>query len=65
VVAFYFKSVGARAVFLAAILAEVLVITVFVLDKIGVLNVAYLWLNLIGCLLVVVLAFLFRGMDRE
>jgi len=60
VVAFYFKSIGARAVFMAAILAEVLVIAVFVLDKVGVVSVAYLWLNLIGCILVVVLAGLFE-----
>jgi|GEM_PF-4780333 len=35
-------------------------IAVFVLDKVGVVSVAYLWLNLIGCILVVVLAGLFE-----
>ncbi len=65
VVAFYFKSVGARAVFTAAIIAEVLVITVFVLDKFGIMNVAYLWLNLIGCVLVVLIALMLQKMGNN
>ncbi len=55
-VAFFLKRVGGKAVFIAALLAEVLVITVFVLDKYEILNIAYLWLNLIGCVLVILLA---------
>jgi len=53
VVAFFMKKVGGRAVFIAAVIAELIVITIFVLDKTGQLHIAYLWLNLIGCLLVV------------
>ena len=47
-VAFYVKHVNGRAVFIAAILAEASVIAIGQSDKI-----AYLWLNLIGCVLVV------------
>lgn len=47
-VAFYVKQVKGKAVFIAAILAEVAVVVIGQSDKI-----AYLWLNLIGCLLVV------------
>ena len=47
-VAFYVKQVGGRAVFFAAILAEVAVVAIGQSD-----TIAYLWLNLIGCLLVV------------
>ncbi|MFK7933677.1 MAG: sodium:solute symporter [Saprospiraceae bacterium] len=53
VVAFFIKKVGGRAVFIAAVIAEIIVVTIFVLDKTGQVNIAYLWLNLIGCLLVV------------
>lgn len=54
VVAFYLKSVGSKAVFYAAILAEAGVITVYVADI-----VSFLWLNVIGCLLVVLIALCF------
>ena len=47
-VAFYVKQVNGRAVFIAAILAEASVVAIGQSDQ-----VAYLWLNLIGCLLVV------------
>jgi len=42
-VAFYFKRVGGNAVFIAAILAEILVISVYVWS-----GISFLWLNLIG-----------------
>ncbi|MVM34272.1 sodium:solute symporter [Spirosoma sp. HMF4905] len=55
VVAFYVKSVGGRATFLAAILGEVLVIVSWYLDL-----TAFLWLNAIGCLLVVGIAWVLQ-----
>ncbi len=51
VVAFYFKTIGARATFFAALLAEALVILCWQLEL-----TAFLWLNVIGCVLVVGLA---------
>lgn len=50
-VAFYMKRVGANAVFAAACIAEVLVIIVGNLKV-----VEFLWLNVIGCLLVMIIA---------
>jgi Na+/proline symporter len=50
-VAFYLKQVDGRAVFVAALVAEAIVCICGLLDV-----VAYLWLNVIGCLLVVVLS---------
>ena len=47
VVAFYMKNVDGRSVFYAAILAEVFVFISWKLDL-----TAFLWLNVIGCLLV-------------
>ncbi|MFN4235101.1 MAG: sodium:solute symporter [Bacteroidia bacterium] len=61
-VAFFFKKVQGTAVFYAAILAEIFVIAMFIFD-----SVAFLWLNLIGCLMVVfislLLAFLFKDVN--
>ncbi len=55
-VAFFFKSVGGRAVFYAAIAAEVFVIVVYGLNYYGYIEFTYLWLNPLGCLLCVALA---------
>ncbi|GAA4455427.1 hypothetical protein GCM10023189_23210 [Nibrella saemangeumensis] len=54
-VAFYFKSIGARATFWAAILSEVLVVYCYWLEL-----TAFLWLNLIGCVLVIGIAWLIQ-----
>ena len=51
VVAFYGKSIGGRATFWAAIIGEVFVVLSWYFQL-----TAFLWLNLIGCLLVVGLA---------
>jgi SSS family solute:Na+ symporter len=57
VVAFYLKRVGAKAVFAAAILTEIIVCLCGFNEV-----VAYLWLNVIGCLLVVMLSLIFQKM---
>ncbi|MEM9920895.1 MAG: sodium:solute symporter [Bacteroidota bacterium] len=64
-VAFFLKRVGGRAVFPSALIAEAIVITVFMLDKADYLHIAYLWLNLIGCVLVVVLSLLSQSLISE
>jgi len=51
VVAFYLKKIRGNAVFVAAIVSELTIVVLGVLNK-----VAYLWLNLIGCALVIVIA---------
>lgn len=51
VVAFYFKTVKGKAVFYAALFAEI-VVCICGYQKL----VAYLWLNVIGCLLVILAA---------
>ena len=52
IVAFYFKKIGGRAVFIAAILSELIVFAVWHMDWL-----AYLWLNLVGCVAVIVLGY--------
>jgi len=55
-VAFYMKRVGAHAVFIAAILAEIIVIVVYSLNLIS-----WLWLNVIGAVAVILLSFLLQA----
>ena len=57
--AFFFKFVRGNAVFMAAIITQIIVIIGFSLDW-----MSYLWLNAFGCTLVIVLAFLLEGLDR-
>ncbi|WP_313188482.1 sodium:solute symporter [Sphingobacterium siyangense] len=53
IVAFYMKKIQGKAVFLAAILSEIMVIAVWTMNKIP-----FLWLNLIGCLAVMLIAYI-------
>jgi solute:Na+ symporter, SSS family len=57
-VAFFMKKIGAKSVFGAAIMAEIIVVSIFTLDRYGVFKFAYLWLNLVGCVLVMGFAWL-------
>ncbi len=61
-VAFYFKSIKGNAVFFAALLAEAVVIYIHYLNASGlasgVLEMGYLWYNVVGCVLVILFGFL-------
>jgi len=59
-VAFYLRQVNGRAVFMAAIITEIIV-CICGYQKV----VAYLWLNVIGCLLVVILALIFQLFQKK
>lgn len=54
-VAFYMKWVGGRAVFIAAVIAELFIVIAWQYEL-----TAFLWLNLIGCILVMLLAALIQ-----
>jgi len=56
IVAFYLKNIRGNAVFIAAIITELLII---ILGNYEV--VAYLWLNGIGCILVIIIAWLINA----
>lgn len=55
IVAFYFKTIGSNAIFWGALIAQFLVIYIWKLNV-----VAFLWLNPIGCLLVVFFSFVIQ-----
>jgi fucose permease len=54
-VAFYMKRIGGKAVFYAAITTELCVIAIYIADVIS-----FLWLNVIGCLLVMLFAWVLQ-----
>ncbi len=59
-IAFYIKAVNGTATFWAAIIGEVLVITIYKWNV-----VSFLWLNAIGCIIVVALALLIHVFCRK
>lgn len=58
--AFFIKYVKSTAVFLAAIITQGIIITVYFMDLLP-----YLWLNLLGCALVIGIAVLFQMFSTE
>lgn len=56
--AFFVKNVSSTSVFVAAILNQLLVISLFLLDKYEIINLPYLWLNFVGCVTVMSIALL-------
>ncbi len=50
-IAFFFKSIGGNATFVAAIIAELVVLACFFFTEIP-----YLWYNVIGCVVLIILA---------
>ncbi len=63
-VAFYAKKINGRAVFIGAILAEVLVVTLFVLSENDVIGLGFLWLNGIGAIAVWLFSWIAMGGKR-
>ncbi len=59
-VAFYNKTIKGKAIFYAAILAEILIILIWKFEI-----VAYLWLNPIGCALVFGIAMIFQTIENK
>ncbi|MCZ2100120.1 MAG: sodium:solute symporter [Chitinophagales bacterium] len=54
-VAFYLRKIGGNAVFIAAIISEIIVIWIFYADVVG-----YLWLNAIGCINTIILSLIIQ-----
>ncbi len=55
-VAFYMKKVGANAVFISAVIVEIAVITIQILNQKGIMNLSFLWLNVVGAIGVLLLS---------
>lgn len=59
-IAFFIKYVRGSAVFLAALITQVLIIWIYFLDVLP-----YLWLNLLGCVIVIVLSMIFQSLSPK
>lgn len=66
--AFFFKFIKGNAVFFSAILTQVLVCIIYYyliyIFPSGEEKLGYLWLNFIGCALVIFIALIFEGLER-
>ena len=60
IVAFAVKSVKSNAVFIAAIISELVILMLFFMIQAGVFELGYLWFNPIGALLVVFIAIILQ-----
>jgi SSS family transporter len=63
--AFFVRWVKGNAVFTAALITQVLVISLFLLNEYEFINLPFLWLNFVGCVIVMVIAILLQTIDRS
>ncbi|WP_370228079.1 sodium:solute symporter [Mesoflavibacter sp.] len=63
--AFFFKFIKANAVFIAALITQILVIGLFFLNQFEIINLPFLWLNFVGCLIVMVIAFVIQTLMKN
>ena len=65
--AFFFKYIKGNAVFIAALINQALVISLYFMNEYEVINLPYLWLNFVGCVTVILIAFMLQltVMKRE
>lgn len=63
--AFFFKFIKANAVFISALITQVLVIGLFFLNQFEIINLPFLWLNFVGCLIVMVIAFVIQSLIKN
>jgi Na+/proline symporter len=59
IVAFYLKKIGGAATFTAAIITEIIVFSCWMLDL-----MAFLWLNVVGCVLVMLIAMILQNLQK-
>lgn len=60
IVGFYLKRIGGSATFIAAILTEIIIFTCWIMDA-----MAFLWLNVVGCVLVVLIAVILQKFQKN
>ncbi|MFL1011533.1 sodium:solute symporter [Flavisericum labens] len=63
--AFFFKFVKGHAVFIGALITQALVIALYFLNEFSIINLPFLWLNFVGCIIVITLACLLQLIQRK
>jgi len=64
-VAFYIKKVTATPVFISAVIVEIFVISIHIMNQKEIVNISFLWLNAIGALGVIFMSVLLQGLKRK
>ncbi len=59
-VAFYIKFIGAKAVFISAVISELIIIALFILNGKEIISLSFLWLNAVGALMVIIFSIVFQ-----
>jgi len=55
-VAFFMKKIGGTAVFISAVIVELMVILIYILNQKGIIGLSFLWLNVVGAIGVLLLS---------
>jgi Na+/proline symporter len=63
--AFFVKFIRGNAVFTAALITQVIVIGLFLLNEYEYINLPFLWLNFVGCVIVMVIAILIQSFSNN
>ena len=63
--AFFIKFVKGNAVFTAALITQVIVIGLFLLNEYEFINLPFLWLNFVGCAIVMIIATLLQSVSKN
>jgi Na+/proline symporter len=63
--AFFFKFVKSNAVFVAALITQAIVIALFLLNEFEYINLPFLWLNFVGCVIVIAIAFIIQAINPD
>ncbi|GAA4237419.1 hypothetical protein GCM10022291_24170 [Postechiella marina] len=63
--AFFFKHVKGNAVFIGALITQVIVIALFLLNQYEWINLPFLWLNFVGCAIVISIALILQTLFKN
>ncbi|WP_282136332.1 sodium:solute symporter [Seonamhaeicola maritimus] len=63
--AFFFKFVKGNAVFVSALITQVIVIGLYLLDEFEYINLPFLWLNFVGCVIVIFIAIILQTLNGK
>lgn len=63
--AFFFKHIKGSAVFIGALITQIIIIALYFLDNADIINLPYLWLNLIGCVIVILIASILQKVSSK
>jgi len=63
--AFFFKFVNGNAVFIGALITQIVVIGLYLLDLYEYINLPFLWLNFVGCAIVITIACILQLINKN